>query len=132
MKKMKICLGCLRPIYSDEIACPFCGFNPNEVSDKKMLRAGILLYHRYYVGKVLGEGGFGITYTGYDISEKRPVAIKEYFPANIAQRNISQENPDFVIPFDGDNGNVYQRGLERFAQEAKVLKKLTKFLSHLK
>ena len=130
MKKMKICLGCLRPIQSEEIACPFCGFDPNIVSDKKMLHAGILLYHRYYVGRVLGEGGFGITYTGYDISEKRPVAIKEYFPANIAQRNISQENPDFVIPFDGDNGNVYQRGLDRFAQEAKVLKKLTK-LSHV-
>ncbi len=130
MKKSKICLGCLRMIDSSEKSCPFCGFDPDAVTDKKLLPAGILLYHRYYVGKVLGEGGFGITYTGYDISEKRPVAIKEYFPANIAQRNISQENSNAVIPFDGDNGNIYARGLERFAQEAKVLKKLTK-LSHV-
>lgn len=130
MRKSKICLGCLRMIDSSEKGCPFCGFEPSESKDKKMLPAGILLYHRYYVGKVLGEGGFGITYTGYDISEKRPVAIKEYFPANIAQRNMSQENPNAVIPLDGDNGNIYARGLERFAQEAKILKKL-KNLSHV-
>lgn len=130
MKKRKICLSCLRMIEATEKGCPFCGFDPDRVTDKKLLPAGILLYHRYYVGKVLGEGGFGITYTGYDTSEKRPVAIKEYFPANIAQRNISQENPYAVIPFDGDNGNAFEHGRERFAQEAKVLKKLTT-LSHV-
>ncbi len=130
MKKRKICLSCLRMIEATEKGCPFCGFDPDRVTDKKLLPAGILLYHRYYIGKVLGEGGFGITYTGYDTSEKRPVAIKEYFPANIAQRNISQENPYAVIPFDGDNGNVFEHGKERFAQEAKVLKKLTN-LSHV-
>lgn len=130
MKKRKICLSCLHMIEATEKGCPFCGFDPDHVTDKKLLPAGILLYHRYYIGKVLGEGGFGITYTGYDTSEKRPVAIKEYFPANIAQRNISQENPYAVIPFDGDNGNVFEHGRERFAQEAKVLKKLTN-LSHV-
>lgn len=130
MRKSKICLSCLRKIDVSEKGCPFCGFDPDVITDKKLLPAGILLYYRYYVGKVLGEGGFGITYTGYDISEKRPVAIKEYFPANIAQRNICQDNKYAVIPFDGDNGNLYEHGLECFAQEAKVLNRLTK-LSHV-
>jgi serine/threonine protein kinase len=39
------------------------------------LRAGL-----YSVGKVLGQGGFGITYLGSDTHLKRPVAIKEFFP----------------------------------------------------
>ena len=34
----------------------------------------------YSVGKVLGQGGFGITYLGSDVGLKRAVAIKEFFP----------------------------------------------------
>jgi serine/threonine protein kinase len=34
----------------------------------------------YSVGRVLGQGGFGITYLGSDSGLKRPVAIKEFFP----------------------------------------------------
>ena len=50
---------------------------------------------------------------------KDPVAIKKNISGKIAQRNISQENPYAVIPFDGDNGNVFEHGRERFAQEAR-------------
>jgi serine/threonine protein kinase len=34
----------------------------------------------YSIGKVLGQGGFGITYLGSDSGLKRAVAIKEFFP----------------------------------------------------
>ena len=82
-KKVKICLGCLREISIHTGICPYCGFDPLKSENPKFLRVGTRLAKRYTVGKMLGEGGFGITYTGYDNKEKRPVAIKEYFPANI-------------------------------------------------
>lgn len=35
---------------------------------------------------MIGEGGFGITYSGIRLSDGRRVAIKEYFPAQYASR----------------------------------------------
>src|SRR5687768_17000007 len=43
---------------------------------------------RYSVGKVLGQGGFGITYLGSDTSERRAVAIKELFPYGSLRRGL--------------------------------------------
>ena len=65
-KKVKICLGCLREISIHTGICPYCGFDPLKSENPKFLRVGTRLAKRYTVGKMLGEGGFGITYTGYD------------------------------------------------------------------
>ena len=45
------------------------------------LRGGL-----YSVGRVLGRGGFGITYLGADLRLHRPVAVKEFFPAGSLRR----------------------------------------------
>ena len=34
--------------------------------------------NKYYIERVLGDGGFGITYLGYDVKLQRKVAIKEF------------------------------------------------------
>lgn len=39
-----------------------------------------LIHNRYRVVKVLGQGGFGITYCAHDTNLRRDVAVKEYFP----------------------------------------------------
>ena len=41
----------------------------------------------YRIEKMLGGGGFGITYLAYDINLELPVAIKEYFPADLTVRS---------------------------------------------
>ena len=96
-KKTKICLGCLREISLYDSVCPFCGFDPIKVKNPRYLRAGTRLLDRYLVGRELGEGGFGITYVGYDTRQKRPVAVKEYFPAHITSRDTTSGRTQDVI-----------------------------------
>lgn len=45
-----------------------------------------LLHEKYQIKKVLGQGGFGITYLAYDQTLQQNVAIKEYFPVKIVRR----------------------------------------------
>ncbi len=126
--KTKICMGCLRQIGLQDNICPYCGFDPLQVQNSRYLRVGTRLAKRYIVGKELGEGGFGITYTGYDTVKKQPVAIKEYFPAGIAGRDTSIGRNQDVRPFDGKNGELYHEGLERFKKEGNAMGKVDDFV----
>ena len=67
--------------------------------------------------RVLGHGGFGITYLGWNVTLDIPVAIKEYFPADLAtrERNLS------VVPQTDQAAPDFQWGLERFLDEARIL-----------
>src|SRR3972149_12060564 len=73
--------------------------------------------HWYVIQKVLGQGGFGITYLAEDTNLNRKVAIKEYLPVEIAVR----ESDSTVSPVSGEHGNQYQWGLDRFISEAQTL-----------
>jgi serine/threonine protein kinase len=70
----------------------------------------------FTVGKVLGQGGFGITYLGSDTHLQRPVAIKEYFPQGYAAR---QSNT--VVPAGTMARADYQSAKAKFLEEARVL-----------
>lgn len=74
----------------------------------------------FEVGNVLGIGGFGITYKGYDHSLDCDVAIKEYLPGDLAVRVA---NGSTVTPKSEDDKKVYQYGLDRFLDEARTLAK---------
>ena len=69
----------------------------------------------YTVGKVLGQGGFGITYLGGDIRAHRPVAIKEFFPYGSTRRGLN------VHPFGGLPASDYATTRSRFLDEARIL-----------
>ena len=105
-----------------DVICPYCG---NDVvapdADSYCLAAGTVLSQRYVLGRVLGDGGFGITYIGYDKALKRKVAVKEYFPNDCVTR---QKGETEVSPFSGERGERYERGLKNFQTEAQRLAKL--------
>ena len=73
----------------------------------------------YRIEKILGQGGFGITYLAHDEKLERQVAIKEYFPEEFCQREDNYE----VNPRPGDGEKIYAWGLERFLGEGKTLAK---------
>ena len=82
-----ICYGCFQEKPDDSPVCPHCGFNAEEEQPFLALPMGALLNGRYMTGKVLGVGGFGITYLGYDLTLEIKVAVKEYMPSGLATRH---------------------------------------------
>ena len=67
--------------------------------------------------RVLGHGGFGITYLGWNLSLDIPVAIKEYLPVDLATR----EQDGSVVSQTAQAAADFQWGLERFVDEARTL-----------
>ena len=67
--------------------CPFCGFDAaRHPQPPEALPRDTVLHGKYLVGDVLGRGGFGMTYVGFDLSLESKVAIKEYYPSGAAMR----------------------------------------------
>ena len=116
---MKLCLGCMHEMPDNETICPNCGYKEDTPpAEAYYLWGGTILGQRYIVGKVLGYGGFGITYIGWDELLKRIVAIKEYFPSDFATRGSGSSD---ITIYSGEAYEQYQAGLERFISEAKRL-----------
>ena len=67
--------------------------------------------------RVLGHGGFGITYLGWNVALDIAVAIKEYLPADLAVR----ERDLSVLPKSSGDETDFQWGLGRFLDEARVM-----------
>lgn len=73
--------------------------------------------HWYVLERVLGQGGFGITYLARDTNLDQAVAIKEYLPVDVATRRADAT----VRPRSDEQGERYRWGLDRFIQEARTL-----------
>lgn len=114
-----LCLGCMKKKTRGG-ACPYCGFDEKEYeSCMYQLPLRTILNGKYLVGKVLGEGGFGITYIAWDLSLQIPLAIKEYFPNTFAGRDSNRGNQ--VVPFTGSKQKYYLKGKENYIKEARTL-----------
>lgn len=84
---------------------------------QRALTPGTIVHRRYQIERVLGEGGFGVTYLVTDLRENQIAAMKEYMPADIALRKAGT---DLVIPKQGYEDS-YARFRDRFLEEAQVI-----------
>ena len=118
------CYNCFQEIPAGEGSCPHCGFDlaENQADYPTALPAGTVLNGRYIIGRVLGQGGFGITYLALDTQLNARVAVKEFMPNDIATRvgttvsvAMKSRSEDFTY------------GAERFMEEARTL---AKFMGH--
>lgn len=118
------CFECFREINNDAKICPYCGTNldVDEVT-KWTLSPGTILNGKYQIGRMLGEGGFGITYLAWDINMQTKVAVKEYYPEGLASRDITSVYGNTVMTLRGNASENYQEGMKRYVREAAVLSK---------
>jgi serine/threonine-protein kinase len=74
-----------------------------------------LLSGVYQIKKVLGQGGFGITYQGIDTRLNRPVALKEFFPEGCWRQGTT------VVSAGRWTVDTYSNAKQRFLQEGRTL-----------
>lgn len=121
---MNYCKYCFEPSGTDDV-CPKCLKETSKVVPPHRLIPGTLLVNRYRIGKVLGEGGFGITYIGLDTKLNMKVAVKEYYPNGLATRNNTFSSVVSCSASD-DKQEVFLRFRDKFLQEARTLAKFSK------
>lgn len=82
------------------------------------LPEGSILQDRYQIQKVLGSGGFGITYKAMDLLNQSVCAVKEYVPMGICTR---LEDGITLQSWSQESERRFAHGKMRFLEEAQLL-----------
>jgi len=113
------CLVCNSDNPAGAQTCTTCGASLSGDPASGITNAlpiGTRLHHDLYtIGKVLGQGGFGITYLGGDSQARRPVAVKEFFPYGSVRRGLAVHPSSALANADFDGAR------SKFLDEARVL-----------
>ncbi len=116
------CYHCMNQKGSSSV-CPFCHKEYDGSVSVHHLRPGTVLNHKYLVGCVIGEGGFGITYIGRDTTLDMRVAIKEFYPSGYSERN---SKIDSTVTFNSEKKReFFEKGKRRFLNEARNVAKFS-------
>lgn len=118
---MRLCMGCMEEFNEKYDKCPYCEYVPGTpAAEAYHIVPGMVLHGKYIVGRSIGYGGFGVTYIGLDQLLNKKVAIKEYLPGEFSTRVPGQTE---VSVFTGEKEDQFQKGVEKFVDEAKRLAK---------
>lgn len=120
---MKRCYGCMQPIENEKLhTCPHCGASLDlEAVPPQFLQPGTVLQNKFIVGKAIGSGGFGNTYIGWNETLLCKVAIKEFYPGQICERDSDGIT---VRPKDAKSAHHFRTGLQSFLEEARSVANL--------
>ena len=103
-------------------SCQRCGYvQLPDMAGARTLPSGTLLGSRYLIGKVLGIGGFGITYKAFDNLYHEICAIKEFAPSGMTYRNPKETTLRLSSQSEKEH---FEHGKKRFMDEAQTLKRL--------
>ena len=112
-------MGCMEEFSSQYEVCPHCGYIVGtSVENALHMNPGTILADKYVIGRVVGYGGFGITYIAWDTVLHQKVAIKEYLPSEFSTRAAGQTK---VTVFTGDKTVQFWDGMSKVVDEAKRL-----------
>ena len=118
MEPEQLCMGCMAE-KGNAAQCPHCGWVEGTLPGSPLhLPPRTVLQEKYLLGRVLGQGGFGITYLGWDLNLNLKLAIKEYMPQDLASRAAGQSR---VAAYTGTMSGQFDYGLDKFLQEARTL-----------
>lgn len=123
MNYNRVCINCMNDIQGESSICNHCGFDmSNYVVKSHELPPYIVLNGKYLLGRVIGSGGFGITYLAKDLVLGRVVAIKEFFMQGTMYR--SQTQPITITGVSAVQEKMYVINADKFEKEAVILAKL--------
>ncbi len=94
--------------------------NNDNNEPEEFLVKGHMLKDRYEVMKVLGNGGFGVTYACQDTTLNLKVAVKEYYPDGFVTRDC-KKSPEVTYTASSSAKPYIEKGMRRFLDEARVL-----------
>lgn len=115
-------MNCMEENKEELPVCPHCGFSEEgNPALPHQLPYHTVLNGKYMVGRAIGEGGFGITYIGWDLNLGIKVAIKEFYPEGFVGRY--GDDSYTVRSFQGDSTVFFQKGKDKFLEEARSLGK---------
>jgi serine/threonine protein kinase len=111
------CPICLTANLDLALICISCGasFISNNSSLLHLPPNTLLKQGKYRIKRILGEGGFGITYSGVDMVSSREIAIKELLPERSSRKGNTFIWTSSVTP------RQKQELLEKFKIEAEYL-----------
>ena len=115
------CMGCMKEYDAQYEVCPYCGYiHGTPPKEAYHITPGSILQGRYIIGRVLGFGGFGITYIAYDQVLQTRAAIKEYMPGEFSTRMPNQQ---MVTVYSGEREEQFREGMRKIIDEARRLAK---------
>ena len=122
--EIRRCMKCMHALAAGETFCLECGRPYGRVETEPFaLKPGTILDGKYLVGEMLGQGGFGITYIGFDLLLEQKVAIKEYYPMSTGM--VSRENSTTVVWSSAVmQKSGMEKGFDSFLKEARKMAKL--------
>ena len=113
------CPICQSPLAPGQDPCPACGaaLGLGASAPARNLAVGSTLHQgKFTVGRVLGEGGFGITYKGAHRDLRRPVAIKELFPLDLGATRLGTR-----VSVPAPQVDAFRYARDQALQEARII-----------
>lgn len=118
----EVCMKCMNGKLNEDRKCSNCGFTDSIDKEGSLhLPTRSILKGKYLIGTVIGEGGFGITYIGFDLDLEIRVAIKEFCP----KQYVGREAKDglTLYPYNEKDAEFFEEEKQKFINEARRLAK---------
>ncbi len=117
---MRRCFSCFKEFDEHFEVCPHCGtIVDNNPVEPIHLLPGTVLANRYFIGKAVGSGGFGIIYRAWDSKLETIVAVKEFFVTRIMTRAAGEKE----IIVNRKSAQEFEYRKDRFLAEARTMAK---------
>ena len=98
---MPLCMGCLNEIPAADSVCDICGFDNSEKQTSPFLPYGTVLNNKYVVAKNIETNGESTRYLGYDKENGKVLAIREFLPIGLFDRDDDETNL-YILPESRD------------------------------
>lgn len=116
----KLCANCFAELQPGGGACPVCGWDNDRPQPAEALGCHSVVASRYEVGRVKAVNGEGFTYAALDLTTRKPVDLREFFPTSLATRS---QNDGTVTPHSGKE-SIFDKYLDDFIDLQKNISRL--------